>query len=390
LKPLPNALAKRLIAPLLIAVLAATSTHAEPGPWPDASFDAHFRQVIDEAGIPGGAYAIVRDGRIIETAGHGVRQAGGHAPVTETTVFRIASVSKTFAAELTALLVRDGALRWDDTLGKALPGFRFKGEGQAQRLQIQHLLGQSTGIVPNAYDNMLDANQPLASILPHFRELEPNCLPGACYTYQNILFSLIEPVIERATRRSYAELVDERLFKPLRMQHASVGMAAFLAEQNRALPHVKRRGGWSPTEVQPGYYEVLPAAGVNASAADLGTWLLAQLGHFPEVVPPQVAQEITQARVRTARDLRRSRWRELISDAHYGLGWRIYRLGNEDLYLHSGWVKGYVAEIAYSRQRGTGLVVLLNAESGSALSEITAAFWKAEIRNERNIALGMR
>lgn len=376
----------RLLAPLLIAAFLTSASHAKTPTHHDASFDAQFRQVIDEAGIPGGAYAIVRGDRIVATAGHGVREAGRDEPVTGTTVFRVASVSKTFAAQLTALLVRDGTLHWDDTLSEALPQFQFKRVGQAQRVQIQHLLGQSTGIVPNAFDNLLDANVPLDIILPRFHDLEPICAPGQCYTYQNILFSLIDPVIQHATNRSYSDLINERLFKPLRMQNASIGMAAFLAERNRAQPHVKRNGRWLSTEVQPGYYQVLPAAGVNASATDLGTWLIAQLGHHPDVVPPQLVEDLTRARMRTPRDLQRSNWRGLLSDAHYGLGWRIYRIGNEEIYLHSGWVKGYVAEIAYSRSRRTGLVVLLNAESGAALTQIATAFWGREINGNRQAA----
>jgi len=376
----------RRLAPLLTTAFFASAIHAETRAHSDIEFDARFQQVIDEAGIPGGAYAIVRGNRIVDAAGHGVRAAGRDEPVTDTTVFRVASVSKTFAAQLTALLVSDGLLHWDDTLSKALPQLQFKRVGQAQRVQIQHLLGQSTGIVPNAYDNLLDANTPLDTILPQFRSLEPVCAPGRCYTYQNILFSLIDPVIQHATQRTYSELVNERLFKPLRMQNASIGMAAFLAERNRALPHVKRNGRWLTTEVQPGYYQVLPAAGVNASAIDLGTWIIAQLGHYPDVVPPQLVEELTHARVHTSRDLHRGNWRDLLTDAHYGLGWRIYRIGNEEIYLHSGWVKGYVAEIAYSRSRQAGLVVLLNAESGAALSRITTMFWNREINGNRQAA----
>lgn len=67
-----------------------------------------------------------------------------------------------------------------------------------------------------------------------------------------------------------------------------------------------------------------------------------------------------------------------MSSAHYGLGWRIYRVGNEPIILHAGWVKGYVAEISYSARLRTGLVVLLNAES-SALSEIGSQFWRREL-----------
>lgn len=345
------------------------------------AFDRHFRQVLDAASVPGGAYAIVKNGRIVQASGHGVRALGKAESVTAQTVFRTASVSKTFAAELTALLVQEGKLHWDDQVSNYVPQFKLNSPTQMQGLQIQHLLGQSTGIISNAYDNLLDANVPLPKILPRFRELKPICKPGQCYTYQNILFSLIEPAIEHATRQPYEALVQQRLFQPLQMRDASVGQQAFLASSNRALPHIKRQGQWMTTEVQPGYYEVPPAAGINASAEDLAKWLLAQLGHFPNVIPPAVVDELTRKRVRTLRDLRRRGWREHLTDAHYGLGWRIYRFGGEDLVLHSGWVKGYVAEIAYSKQRDTGLVVLLNAET-SAINDITTTFWSDVIRNE--------
>lgn len=369
---------KSLLALPLLCALFSPSLGAEPVLFDSDAFDRHFRSVLDANQVPGGAYAIVRDGQIVRASGHGVRTLGGSDPVTDTTVFRIASVSKTFAAELTALLVHEGKLRWDDKVSAFVPQLQLKSTAHLQRLQIQHLLSQSTGFVSNAYDNLLDANVPLPKILPRFRELNPLCQPGQCYSYQNILFSLIEPAVERVTQQPYPQLVQQRLFQPLHMQQASIGMEAFLATANRAAPHIKRKGLWLPTQVQSGYYEVPPAAGVNASANDLGKWLIAQMGYNPEVIPPEVVAQLTEKRVRTLRDLRRKGWREHLTDAHYGLGWRIYEVGNEEIYLHAGWVKGYVAEVAYSKQRGTGLVVLLNAES-SAINEITSAFWAAQL-----------
>lgn len=380
---LPTVIPPALLSPVLTAPL-----HSDGNGLDSEQFDSHFRQVLDAAAIPGGAYAIVKDGQILRASGHGLRSSVGVEPVTDSTVFRIASVSKTFAAELTALLVREGKLRWEDRVSAFVPQLQLKSANHLQLLQIQHLLGQSSGIVSNAYDNLLDANMPLPKILPRFRELKPICQPGQCYSYQNILFSLIEPAIERVTRQPYSSLVQHRFFDPLKMHNASVGIQAFLATPNRALPHIKRKGLWVQTEVQSGYYEVPPAAGVNASANDLGKWLLAQMGSNPDVVPPQIVEQLTAKRVRTLRDMRRKAWRGQLTDAHYGLGWRIYQIGKEEIYLHSGWVKGYVAEVAYSKTHRTGLVVLLNAESG-AINDITTAFWAAVLRSDKPVPLAL-
>lgn len=372
---------RRLIAVCATALLSLTlSSQADAGAGyrtgePNA-FDLAFHAILGEHGVPGGAYAIVQDGRILHIGTHGVRRVGSQAPVTADTVFRTASVSKTFAGQLTAMLVHEGRLRWDDPVVRFVPELRMQHPTHAQSLQIQHLLSQTTGVVPNAYDNLLNANTPLDRILPHFASLEPLCAPGTCYTYQNVLFALIGPAIEQSTGRTYEDLLAERLFEPLGMDRASTGREAFLAEANRASPHIRRARGtvWQAVEVAESYYLVPPAAGVNASVTDLARWLIAQKGHRPDVIDPALIVPLKEKRVRTLRDLRRGAWRELLTDAHYGLGWRIYTVGEEDLFMHSGWVRGFVADISYSGTRQLGLVVLLNGES-RALSEITTAFW---------------
>jgi beta-lactamase class C len=65
----------------------------------------------------------------------------------------------------------------------------------------------------------------------------------------------------------------------------------------------------------------------------------------------------------------------MITDAHYGLGWRVYQLGDQQIAYHSGWVSGYRADIAYSLTEGIGITVLLNAES-SSINRLTTRFWE--------------
>lgn len=379
----------RLLSLLVLSLLLAAPASAQgaalsqpstsvPSPSTQALFDAELRRIVGEAGVPGAAYAIVADGRVQTARGIGVRELGGSEPVGPDTVFRIASVSKTFAAQLAALLIREGRLDWAAPVTRFAPEFRLKG-GAEQRLQLRHLLGQSTGLVPNAYDNLVDAGQSLQQILPQFRTLAPSCAPGQCYGYQNIVFGLAADAIERASGQSYADLLGERVFTPLGMRHASVGRGALLAAADRASPHVQRAGAWQRIEVEPNYYQMPAAAGVNASANDLAIWLLAQMGHFPDTVRTDEVAELTTARVSTPKDLRRGEWKDLLSSAHYGLGWRIYRIGDEPIVLHAGWVKGYVAEISYSPRLRTGLVVLMNGDSGTALNEVGSRFWRLQL-----------
>ena len=174
------------------------------------------------------------------------------------------------------------------------------------------------------------------------------CEPGKCYGYQNSVFSLVDPLVRKATSLDYGTLIEQRIFKPLDMTTASVGYEAFINNPNHAEPHARRNGQWKTVAVQPNYYRAAPAAGVNASILDMGKWLQAQLGSRPEILSPEMLGNLSKPRVKTRREMYRKQWQGILSDAHYGLGWRIYQLGDEQLIYHGGWVSGFRADVAFS------------------------------------------
>ena len=331
-----------------------------------------FPGELESRGLVGGAFAIVNAEGVLRLGAFGLRQSGGRDKINEDTVFRIASVSKTFAAGLTGILVEDGYLNWEDEVVRYVPDFRF--DGNFESVLTRHVLGQSTGLIPHAYDNLLEDGVPLETIFDRLEGLTPICQPGHCYSYQNSVYSLIEPILSEATSEDYSELLRTRIFEPLDMQTASLGRSALLENPNHARPHVRRGKSWTPVSVKQNYYNAAPAAGVNASILDMAKWLQAQLGSHPEVLSTDTLNELARPRVRTRRELFRSEWRELLTDAHYGLGWRVYQLAGESIVYHSGWVAGYRADVAWSPVRRVGLAVLLNVQ-GNAINTLSTRFW---------------
>ena len=336
-------------------------------------FEIYFKNQVAEENITGAAFAVATPDGIVLIGTAGYTDTSRGKSIDEDTAFRIASISKTFAAGLTGLLVNEGQFDWEDPLIDYLPDFRINGD--AGKVRIQHVLGQSTGLIPHAYDNLIEDGLSMERIRDQFGKLSYICQPGECYSYQNSVFSLIEPVIEKTTAKSYAVLMEERIFHPLDMKTASVGYEAFVNNPNHARPHVKSRGKWKTVKVKPNYYRVAPAAGINASVLDMGKWLTAQMGGNPTVIDPDMVDTLTEPRVKTLRDKRRRHWRDVLSDAHYGLGWRIYQLGDHEIAYHSGWVSGYRADIAWSEEHDIGIAVLMNVESNS-ISELTTTFWQ--------------
>lgn len=363
----------KVLVLFLTLIVGSSVALAQNGLIPE--FDAEFSREVTENKIPGAAYAIIRDGGVVAMRVHGTRAADAELPVTSNTVFRLASVSKTFAADLAAILQAENKIDLSQPVTRYVPGLKFKKAGHAGKVTLAHLLSHSTGITPNAYDNMLEEGWPLDKIIPRFNRIDPMCAPGQCYGYQNILYSLIKPAIEQSTGEAYEDLVRERLLEPLGMKDASLGLEAYLSEANRAAPHVfTKRDGWTRVLVDRNYYNVTPAAGVNASIEDLTKWVLAQMGENGAVLSADVLAAVTQKRVATTRELRRRGWRGHLTKAHYGYGWRIYRFGDHDVILHAGGVKGFRTFISYSRETGTGFAIMMNAQT-RAIDRLSSYFW---------------
>ncbi|MFC3053077.1 serine hydrolase domain-containing protein [Kordiimonas pumila] len=341
-------------------------------------FDARFKLAVEENKIPGAAYAIIQNGQITKVETYGVRALGEKKPVTKDTVFRLASVSKTYTAELAAILVAEGKLSWDARVVDYVPGFHLKTPGHAEKLKVSHILSHSSGLTPNAYDIMLEDGWSLDKIVPRFQSLKPICAPGKCYGYQNIIFSLIQPVIEKTTGEHFETLMEDRIFKPLGLDHTTIGMDGYLAAKDRAEPHLLTKKGWYKTKVNNNYYAVSPAAGVNANVIDLAKWVQAQMGYGVTPIATGVIDAVTTKRTHTKRELYRKVWKPYVEDAYYGYGWRIYQIGGEDIILHAGGVAGFRSLVSYSKDRGIGQVILMNAESRS-IEKLGADFWTALI-----------
>lgn len=330
-------------------------------------YDDYVRSFVAEAQIPGVAIAVVAPQQTLYMKSLGYRKAGSPEPIDANTVFRLASVSKGFASVLTGLLVQEGALQWDDPVTQYVPDFALQTAANTRALTIRHVLSHTSGLISHAYDSLVEDNLPLREMVPQLREVKITCATGECYTYQNLIYSLIEPVIATRTQRTYEDLLVEKIFAPLGMRDASLSKNEMLARGNFASPHIMRGGAWQATTLRDTYYNVAPAAGVNASIHDMALWLRALLGGMPEIIPPEVVQKVSAPVIDTPRERRRFNWNRRIRSAHYGLGWRIFDYAGHKMVYHSGGVRGYSAQIAFLPEEKIGIVVLQNSSSNNPL-----------------------
>lgn len=359
-------------------------------------FEAQLDKAARTDDFVGLAVAVVRHGQVEMLRTYGVTEIGGSSPVTPHTTFRIASLSKGFAATLAGMAMEEGLLAPDTPVSPYVPAYALKGDAQ-KLVTVEELLSHRVGLPPNAYDNLLEAGVPVADILRRYRSVAPICRVGTCYAYQNVSYNIIGDVLAAVYGKPYEEIVRERIFEPLGMRDASLGRAGLSARGDWARPHARERlpddplsfTPWRAVEMSDAYYHVPAAGGVNASIADMARWLAAQMGAAPDVLPPAALDRIHAPLVETKAETRR--WRSLASRltaTSYGMGWRIYDYAGETVVNHSGGVEGYGAQIAFLPKQDIGVVILSNTRA-KRVWRILPAFLDAELGLEDEDWLGL-
>ncbi len=324
-------------------------------------------EVVEVHNLVGLGIGIVHGDTVLLEHGLGVTQWQGDQQVDADTIFRIASLSKAFAATLAGMMVEERLISWEAPVINWLPTFTLRAPAVAEQLTIEDVLSHRTGLPRNALDLSLEGNEPYRALLEKLSQVRAVCSVGNCYGYQNIAYSLIGDISLAVTGRFYTVEIERRMFHPLQMNTATFGLESLQSSPSWARPHVRAGRGWRSVDVKPTYYRIAPAAGINASVRDMNRWMIAQLGHVPDVLPPSLLEELQRPRTQTDVELRRGpRWRrERLRQAEYALGWRVYDYAGERMIYHAGAVQGYRAMLALLPEHDLGMVILWNSESGA-------------------------
>lgn len=349
----------------------------EPLPGPSGSYDESVlvnwlqSRTLEDA-IPGGTFAIVTREGVTHLQTFGVKSVDTHASITQDSIFRLASVSKTFAGTAAAILVDQHLQDWNSPLSDLIPGLTIGTDSSSRTITLKQVVSHSTGLMPHSYSNLLDAGVNYDKIRGQFDQIPTVCAPGKCYGYQNVVFSLVADVVEVRTGASYEKYIEEQLFKPLGMTTASIGLEPYELSVDATVPHSKVRGDWRPTTTNAAYYSVAPASGVNASINDMTLWVRANLGAFPDVLSPEQLANLHEPIIATPHGNYFNRWSGM-EKAYYATGWRVFDYRGLRAIHHGGGVRGYRSEVVFVPERNIGMVLMLNAESNLA-NDVVPAF----------------
>jgi CubicO group peptidase (beta-lactamase class C family) len=185
----------------------------------DAPFErvgATIREAMGRLGVPGVALGVLEAGRTL-TAGFGVDNVEHPRPVEPTTIFRIASISKTFTATAVMRLVEQGRLDLDAPLRRFVPDLRLADPVATERATLRHCLNHYGGWTGDVFDDYGRGDDALARYVAYMAEV-PQLTPlGRVWSYNNAGFCLAGRAVELATGLTFERAIQELLLDPLGM-----------------------------------------------------------------------------------------------------------------------------------------------------------------------------
>lgn len=269
-----------LMVPAMQASAAAPDT-AQAKPLNAASatsfLDEFFASETAKTQYVGASVVIVKDGEVLAQKGYGYADQENEVPVDpESTVFRIASVSKTFAATAIMQLVEQGKIGLQDDFTKYVDDLEFDNPFD-KPVTIEHLLTHTTGfeIRDPEQEDLHNDFEKVVEIDDYVRKHMPPVIrePGSVYMYDNFASMLLGLIVQNVSGQPYEQYMDEHLFQPLGMENSDFLLTGKLKDQ-LTVEYSPAHTAMEPYAVTP---TVMPQGGMLSTAEDIGKFMIAFL-----------------------------------------------------------------------------------------------------------------
>ncbi|MFN7709554.1 MAG: serine hydrolase domain-containing protein [Holosporales bacterium] len=324
----------------------------------------------------GGVIAILHKGRVVYKTAFG-HARGNEGAITPSTLFPLASVSKAVTAVALALQVEQGRLSFDRVMHAPC----FKGG-----MGLKYMMSHTSGFAVRG-DKEIERGLTQKQLMDLVFEMRPKCKPGACYTYSNLIYGLIEASLHEEGM-SFKRIIDQ-LSIELKTPHIQV--LPLVSGADVAYPHALRPQNKKkirqPLSLESFYTKnVAASAGIFASLDAMIEFYRLSFGYRPDLISRKTLAELYTP-VQASDDIFKwyAKWpyEPKVIQAGYGLGWRVLSLKkepNQQFIFHSGYINGINSFIGSIPSAELGIVIIVN--EGSAFASRTGLdLWREVLKN---------
>ncbi len=337
----------RTVLAASLMALASACTQLRPDDSAPPVNDFVLNQMADR-NIPGLAFAVVKDGVLVETGAYGLANVELAAPVTDRTVFAIGSITKSMTAIVVMKLVEDGRVALDDQVADHVPGLPPAWAG----VSVLHALSHTSG-VPDFIENPCET-PPRASNNTQDALAEAACLPlefppGERFAYSNTNYIMLSLLIEHVTGSWIEYAFRKTIFTPLGMHDTQMADYGAIIP-NRADGYLANASG----SMRPGFRNVAEMEPANETGAGGVISTIGDMTLFVRALgDPRVLKPESWERLWTAPQVRSG-------ETPYALGFGVTQYEGEARIGHNGAAPGFASSFSWFPVERVGVIVLSN------------------------------
>lgn len=309
--------------------------------------DQQITTIQQDYAIPSLAIGVIAGGEIFFLGGAGdlggneARAGLGKGPVTGSTLFRVASISKLFTAQAIMQLAEKNQLNINDGIGDYLPGF------EKTNITIKQLLTHSSGIKDQIRPEWSSEGRSVASYLTMVGKTVSDKDLVKQFKYSDTGFNLLGAIVSHVSGMPFEQYIKRHVLDPSLMPSSGY----FDGEQGvepDTTPHYKG-AALSPAQQRPYDAAFYPSEGLVSNVSDLSHWLVATLNLNNKILSTPSYQQMLSPKLKTS-------WGEI----HMGLGWQLYYQDEQLVARHPGSIRGFKSLIITYPEAKNALVILTN------------------------------
>jgi CubicO group peptidase (beta-lactamase class C family) len=355
---------------LVLARCRSAGVPSLPQQRPDfAAIDAMLDEQRRALHLPGVAFAVVDNDRVVHVATLGWRDIEHNLPVTEDTVFPIGSCTKAFTSMAVALAADRHLLSLDDHPRRFLPYFQMADPIADAKVTLRDMLSHRTGL--KAYADL--AAEPGVLNREDYVRAATGAKPVARFRskfqYSNAMYSAVGEILGRVYGSTWEHAIEEQIFAPLQMRSSTTSALRMSTIAKHATGYVYDATSSSFHGVPPprSLEALAPGGNVASTLRDMTAWLrmLTGGGRFgrQQFVSPAMFNATTS----------------------YALGWATYEWNGLGVVEHNGGSEGLSALVSFIPERRIGFVFLANT-SPSLMTKVGYAAPLVYARLLRDVA----
>jgi CubicO group peptidase (beta-lactamase class C family) len=322
-------------------------------------------------GVPGVAFGLVQDGKVVFADGFGTKELGSSDKPDADTLFMVASNTKAMTTLLLARLVDEHRMSWETPVTTLLPSFRLGDAQTTHSVLVKHLICACTGMPRQDLEWIFEYGKITpGSSLSLLGSMQPTSKFGELFQYSNLMAAaagytgayVLYPQLELGA--AYDRAMQSYVFDPLQMNATTFDSKRALSG-NHATAHSPDADGKSAkalTAINDAVIPLRPAGGAWSSVRDMLKYVSMELaeGKLPDGHTYISKEPLLE---------RRAPQVYIGKDVSYGMGLMVDTTYGVPVVHHGGDLVGYHSDMMWLPQQGVGAVILTNGDPGWLLRD---------------------